>query len=271
MNPVFLDLGIFKIYWYSITMLTAILVGSTIFYKEAKRQKFDEEFLNNLLFYGIIIGIVGARIYYVLFNLKYYMQNPIEIIEVWNGGLAIHGAIIAGMAWFIYYSHKHHKSPFKLLDIAVPGLLAAQAIGRWGNFFNQEAHGTIVTLKTLQNQYIPNFIIKGMKVSGTTNQYYIPTFYYEFLWNLLGFIIMLIVRKKKKLKTGQMTGIYFAWYSFGRFFIESMRTDSLMLGSHIRIAMLVSAILFIFGLVLIFWPRKDTRLNRLKERGNDNE
>lgn len=264
MNPIFLDLGFIKIYWYSITMLLGILTSTILFYKEAKKQKYDENFLNNLMFYAIIFGIIGARLYYVLFNLDYYLSNPIEILEVWNGGLAIHGAIIGGASWLIGYSLKKKVNPLKILDIAAVSIIIGQAIGRWGNFFNGEAHGIITTRLTLENQYIPEFIIKGMYINGN---YYIPTFYYEFLWNLLGFILMIILRKKAKLKIGQLTGIYFVWYSFARFFIEGIRTDSLMLG-NIKIAQLVSILLFIGGLVLIFYPRKNTRINRLKEREN---
>jgi len=247
MNPIFLDLGIFKIYWYSITMLTAILVGSFLFYKEAKRQKLKSEFLDNLVFYAIICGISGARLYYVLFNLSYYLKNPIEIIEVWNGGLAIHGAIIGGGIWIVYYCMKNKINPLRILDITAISVIIAQAIGRWGNFFNGEAHGVITTKKALENMFIPNFIIDGMYINGN---YYIPTFYMEFLWNVLGFIILLIVRKKIKPKTGILTGIYFMWYSFARFFIEGMRTDSLMIGNF-RVSQIL-AILFAISFICIY-------------------
>lgn len=260
MNPIAVDLGYIKIYWYSITMLTAILVGSIMVYKTLRKKGYSEDFITNLLFYGIICGIIGARIYYVLFNLSYYLSNPLEIIEIWNGGLAIHGAIIGGLIWFIYYCKKHDVDILKITDVACISLILAQAIGRWGNFFNNEAHGTITTLSNLKDLYIPNFIINGMYIDGN---YYIPTFYYEFLWNLLGFIILLLVRKYyKKLKIGQLTGLYFMWYSFARFFIEGMRTDSLMFGP-LRIAQVVSILLFIFGSFLVFYKRKDTRMNRL--------
>lgn len=264
MNPIFLDFGSFKIYWYSITMLLAISLASFLFYKGAKKQKYSDEFLTNLLFYGIIIGIIGARIYYVLFNLDYYLKNPIEIIEVWNGGLAIHGGILAGGAWFIYYSKKNNYNPFKILDIAAVSVIIGQAIGRWGNFFNGEAHGVITTRLALEKMYIPKFIINGMYINGF---YYIPTFYYEFLWNLLGFIILIIVRKKCKINPGTLSAIYLMWYSFARFFIEGMRTDSLMLGS-IRVAQLISVLLFIVGAVLLYLVNnpKKTRINKLRKR-----
>lgn len=262
MNPILIEIGPVSIYWYSITMLLAIFVGSYIFFKEARKKGYDEEFLTNLIFYGAIFGIIGARIYYVIFNLNYYLQNPFEIIAIWNGGLAIHGAIIGGAAWFIYYSKKYKKNYLKIFDLAAPGLILAQAIGRWGNFFNGEAHGPVVAKEVLEKMPIPDFVINGMKIG---ENYYHPTFLYESVWNLLGFILIIILRKKLKLKTGTITGIYFMWYSVCRFFIESLRTDSLMLGS-IKVAQLVSVILFLLGLFLVLYKRKDTRTNRLKER-----
>lgn len=267
MNPILIEIGPISIYWYSITMLLAVLTGSYIFLKTAKKEGYQEQFLIDLIFYGAIFGIIGARLYYVIFNLDYYLATPLEIIAVWNGGLAIHGAIIGGAIWFIYYSKKHKKNFLKLFDLAAPALILAQAIGRWGNFFNGEAHGPATTKEALENLNVPDFIIEGMKIDGT---YYHPTFYYESIWNLLGFIILIILRKKLKLRTGQLTGIYFIWYSFIRFFIESLRTDSLMLGP-IKVAQFVSIILFILGLFLVFYKKKDTRVNRLKERTETNE
>lgn len=262
MNPILIQIGPVSIYWYSITMLLAILVGSYVFFKEARKKGYDEEFLTNLIFYGAIFGIIGARIYYVIFNLDYYLQNPLEIIAIWNGGLAIHGGIIGGAIWFIYYSKKHKKNYLKIFDLVAPGLILAQAIGRWGNFFNGEAHGPVIAKETLEKMPIPDFIVEGMKIG---ENYYHPTFLYESVWNLLGFIILIVLRKKLKLKTGVITGIYFMWYSVCRFFIESLRTDSLMLGS-LKVAQIVSVILFLIGMILVIYKKKDTRTNRLKER-----
>ena len=267
MNPILIEIGPISIYWYSLTMLFAILVGSYIFLSSAKKKGYDEKFLSNLIFYGIIFGIIGARLYYVIFNLDYYLKDPIQIIEIWNGGLAIHGAIIAGAIWFIYYCKKNNKNFLKIFDLAAPALILSQAIGRWGNFFNAEAHGPEVAKETLENLNIPLFIIDGMNIGG---KYYHPTFYYESIWNLIGFVVLIILRKKLKLKTGQLTGIYFMWYSVIRFFIESLRTDSLMLG-ELKVAQVVSVLLFILGLYLVIRKKKDTRVNRLKERTEENE
>jgi phosphatidylglycerol:prolipoprotein diacylglycerol transferase len=131
--------------------------------------------------------------------------------------------------------------------MAAPSLILGQAIGRWGNFFNSEAHGGATTLIALRSKHIPDFIINGMYINGV---YYEPTFFYESLWCFLGFIVLLIVRHYKYLKVGQLSGIYFMWYGVGRFFIEAMRTDSLMLGGF-KVAQLVSLVLFIIGLALV--------------------
>lgn len=254
MNPILIDLGIIQIYWYSVIVLIAILIGSFLFLKAAKKEGYNEEFLTNTLFYMIIFSIVGARLYYVLFNLGYYLKNPFEIIAVWNGGLAIHGGIIGGALCLLYNARKHKKSFLKLTDLLAPSLILGQAIGRWGNFFNSEAHGPAVSRQVLENLHIPKFVINGMNIDGI---YYHPTFFYESLWCLLGFILLVILRKKVKLRRGGLTGIYFMWYSIARFFIEGLRTDSLMLGS-IKVAQLISVLLFILGLYLLFRKKKDT-------------
>lgn len=262
MNPIAINFGPISIYWYSIIMFLAIITGSFIFIKTAKKEGYQEEFLTNLIFYGIIFGIIGARIYYVLFNLDYYLSNPLQILAIYNGGLAIHGAIIIGAIWFIYYSYKHNHNFLKILDLAAPSLILAQAIGRWGNFFNGEAHGPAITREALENMHLPDFIINGMHIE---EKYYHPTFLYESIWNFLGFIFLIILRKKIKLKTGMLTGIYFMWYSACRFFIESLRTDSLMLGPF-KVAQIMSILLFILGLFLVLRSKKNTIVNRLKER-----
>lgn len=265
MNPVLIDLGVIQIYWYSVIVLTAMLVGSFLFIKSAKKEGYEDEFLTDTIFYMIIFGILGARLYYVLFNFGYYFKHPLEIVAIWNGGLAIHGGIIGGALCVLYRARKHKKSFLRLTDLGAAPLLLAQAIGRWGNFFNSEAHGPEVSRKVLENLHIPKFIINGMNIDGI---YYHPTFFYESIWCLIGFIIIIILKKKVKLRRGGLTGIYFIWYSVARFFIESLRTDSLMLGP-IKVAKLVSVLLFLLGLYLLFRKKKDTRLNRLKDKLED--
>lgn len=259
MDRIALDLGFIQIYWYSIFIFLGIFIGCMFILRESKRQKINEEFIINLIFYGVIFGLIGARLYYVAFNLDYYLKYPLEILEIWNGGLAIHGGIIAGLIAVIVYCRKYKVKTLKVLDILVVGLIIGQAIGRWGNFFNGEAYGAITTLESLKNLSIPQFVIDGMHISGAYHQ---PTFLYESIWNMTGFIALLIVRRYKYLKNGQLTGVYLIWYSIGRFIIEGMRTDSLMLGNF-RIAQIVSIICIIIGIIMLFVCKKGARFDNL--------
>ena len=251
MEPI-IDLGIISIHWYSILLFIAILIGSNLAIKEAKKHGFEEDFMVNLLFLTVIIGIVGARIYYVIFNFDYYQNNLLEIFKVWNGGLAIHGGIIAGLITIAIICYKKKINLLKILDYLVVGLIIAQAIGRWGNFFNGEAHGVITSLNYLESLHLPKFIIEGMYINGN---YYIPTFLYESIWCFIGFIIMIILRKKTFMKVGYLTSFYLVWYGIERFFIEGMRTDSLMFLS-LRVAQLVSILMIIIGIILFIYSLK---------------
>lgn len=249
MDRVALELGPIQIYWYSIFIFLGLLTASILIFKEARKRNIDEDFLINLIFNTIIIGLIGARVYYVLFNIPYYASNPIEILAVWNGGLAIHGGVFAALAFILIYCKKKNINSLQLLDIIVVGLIIAQAIGRWGNFFNSEAYGQVTTYAELKAQQIPTFIINGMYILGEYRQ---PTFFYESTWCFAGFLAMLIIRKYKYLKRGQLTGFYLFWYGLGRLLIESLRTDSLMLGP-IKIAQVVSIVFIITGIVLFFY------------------
>lgn len=258
MDRVALDLGFFQIYWYSIFIFLGLAAASFVVFKEGRKRNVNEDFLVNLIFNSIIIGIIGARVYYVLFNLQYYLSNPIEIFAIWNGGLAIHGGVIAATIFIIFYCKKNKIHTLQILDILVVGLIIGQAIGRWGNFFNSEAYGHVTTLEALQKQGIPKFIINGMFILG---EYHQPTFFYESIWCFGGFIALLIIRKYKYLKRGQLTGFYLVWYGIERFLVEALRMDSLMIGS-IKIAQLVSIIYIIGGLILFFYNirKKDEQL-----------
>ncbi len=259
MNDVLIDLGFITIKWYSVLMLVALLIGIFIISREAKRFNIDDNFITNLLFWTIIIGIIGARLYYVVFEWDYYSAHPTEILKIWEGGIAIHGAIIFGTLFIIFYTKKYKISTLKITDIIVPALCLGQVIGRWGNFFNGEAHGPETTLAFLQNLHLPQFIIDGMNINGT---YFQPTFLYESLWNLIGFIVLIILRRCKHLKIGTLTSIYLMWYSIGRFFIEGLRTDSLMLGEF-RIAQIISIVLFIIGLIILIISHRGSKLDNL--------
>lgn len=255
----YISIGPIKIYYYSICILLGIIIAYNIINSEGKRLGYPKDYFLNLVFWALIFGIIGARIYYVLFNLDYYLKNPLEIIMIWHGGLAIHGGIIAGLIFILIYANKYKQNVLRILDIIVPGLIIGQAIGRWGNFFNQEAHGPATTLAHLQNLHIPEFIIKGMHINGV---YYEPTFFYESVWCLIGFIVLLIYRRMHYTKIGQTTGLYLIWYGLGRFFIEHLRTDSLLL-FNIKVAQLVSIIMIIVGIIIMIKEGKGSKFERL--------
>lgn len=258
MDNILFDLGFIQVKWYSFFILMAIIVAYIIIRKEVKKKGLKEDDLTNIIFYGIIIGILGARIYYVLFNLDYYLTFPKEIVMIWNGGLAIHGGLISTLLFLIIYSRKKQINLLLLLDTLVVGIIIAQAIGRWGNFFNQEAYGRIVSKNTLENMYIPKFIIKGMYIG---RKYREPTFLYESVLSFIGFLVLFLVRKLKSIKTGTLTSIYLIWYGTSRLIIETFRSDSLMLGP-IKVAQLISIIGILSGIVLLVVSIKKNKLYR---------
>lgn len=246
MNPIAFTIYGYEIRWYSICILVGILLALVLFMREGKRFNIPRDFLFNMAFWVIIVGIICARLYYCLFNIDLYKDHLLDIFKIWEGGLAIHGGIIGGFITLLIYTKKYSMSTFKITDITVVPLLLAQAIGRWGNFFNSEAHGVATTYFKLKELHIPEKIIEGMKIN---NVYYHPTFLYESLYCFIGFIILLFLRRYRYLKRGQLTCLYMMYYSVGRFFIESLRTDSLMLGGF-RVAQLISIALFVVGLII---------------------
>jgi len=262
MDRVFISIGPINIYWYSVLIVVSIIIGMYFSLKEAKKNGLTKNFLYDLIFYLIPVAIIGARLYYVIFNFSSFKNNLLDIFKVWEGGLAIYGSVIAAIIFIVCYCKKKKKNILLTLDTLAPYLILGQAIGRWGNFINKEAHGAATTLEHLKNMYLPNFIIKGMHINGT---YYIPTFLYESLWNLLGFIILLIIRKHNKYKNkGVIVFSYFIWYGIGRFFIEGMRTDSLYLGIF-RISQLVSIILILIGIIgIIYIVGRDKKCKNIK-------
>ena len=267
MDRVALRIGNISIYWYAVIIAVGMIVAMCLSYAKAKRQEINLEFWINLLFYIILFGVIGARLYYILFNLSYYLSDPLEIVKVWHGGLAIHGGIIAGVIVILLYTRKYNVNTLKTLDIMAVSVIIGQAIGRWGNFFNQEAFGGVVSKGFLETLKLPEFIINGMYINGS---YHHPTFLYESIWNVIGFIILLILRRRKYNKVGELSGFYLIWYSIGRFFIEGLRTDSLMLGP-LRIAQVVSLIAFIIGIVLIVRAKKGSRFDNLYEKEGKDE
>ncbi|NLL44354.1 MAG: prolipoprotein diacylglyceryl transferase [Mollicutes bacterium] len=267
MQGILFDFGIIKIYWYSVIMFIAFFIGGSLALHEAKKWKIPEDFMINLFFFLFPLAAIGARAYFVAFNWSYYSQNINEIFKIWEGGLAIHGGMIVGLIWIILYSKKYKVNTWRLLDIIVVSLLISQAIGRWGNFFNKEAYGPATTYEFLKNLLIPEFIIEGMKINGI---YYQPTFLYESIWCFIGFVLILLIRRYKYIKIGQITSFYLMWYGFGRFFIESLRQDSLML-NNFKMAQIISVIMFVVGIIVFFIRKQGSKFeNQYNDKENVN-
>lgn len=252
LDRVAFTLGSITVYWYGIIIATGLFLGFLLATKESKKLGLNKDILPDLLLWAIPISIISARIYYVIFTWDQYKENPIEIIAIWNGGIAIHGAIIGGVITAIFFAKKNDVSFWKLADLVAPSLILGQAIGRWGNFMNQEAHGTEVTRSFLENLYLPKFIIDQMYIDGV---YYHPTFLYESIWNFTGFIILLVLRRASFLRRGELFLSYLIWYSLGRFFVEGLRTDSLMLTDTLRIAQIISLSTIGVALFLLWFRR----------------
>ncbi len=271
MNEIALDFGFIQIYWYSIFILLAMSVGMFIVLRESKKKRIHENAITDLVFWTVVWGVVGARLYYVLFNLDYYGVHQAEIFELWKGGLAIHGGIMFGLFYVLYFCRKRNFKLLKITDICAPGLIIGQAIGRWGNFFNREAYGVCIGKAALEKMPLPKFIVEGMYIPRE-GDYCQPTFLYESIWNLVGFIILLFLRRIKYIKEGQITGFYLVWYSAGRFVIEGMRMDSLRIGgpNGLRVAQLVSIILGGIGLFLIWFRFRKPKFEYLYN-AEDNE
>ncbi|MEG1046625.1 prolipoprotein diacylglyceryl transferase [Carnobacterium sp.] len=253
-DPIAFSLGGLSVHWYGVIIASAVLLAIFLGTNESEKRGIKGDDIIDMMLWALPISIIGARIYYVIFEWRYYIQHPAEIIAIWNGGIAIYGGLIAG-GLTVYWFTKKRGLPFWLvLDIAAPSVIIAQAIGRWGNFVNQEAHGEATTKAFLEGLHIPNFIVNNMNIEGV---YYQPTFLYESLWNVLGFILLLILRRRKNLlKRGEVALSYVLWYSFGRFFIEGLRTDSLMLAQTIRVSQLLSILLFVGAILLWIYRRK---------------
>lgn len=267
MNPYIFKFHGVNVRWYTILVLIGVLLGFYMVNKEGQRFKVNKDFLFNLCFWVVILGIIGARLYYVIFNFNLYKNDLLAILRIWEGGLAIHGGIILGLITLVFYCKKYKMPIIRITDLCVPALLLAQAIGRWGNFFNSEAHGAATSLAHLQSLPIPQFVIKGMKISGI---YYEPTFYYESVLCFIGFIAILIIRRFKYVKIGTLTSLYLMYYGVVRFFIESMRTDSLMLGGF-KIAQIISVVMFVLGLASLMIISRKSKFEDLYNDVDKNE
>lgn len=233
MNPIAFNIFGLTIRWYGIFIATGMMVGILLASFTSKLKGVDYDELLNIVLIAFPVAIIGARAYYVIFEFNQYKDNLIQVFNIRQGGLAIHGGVIFGMIAALIYTRYKKENLLKFADVAAPSIIIGQAIGRWGNFFNSEAHGGPVT-QTFISKF-PSFIQKGMLIDGT---YYHPTFLYESIWNVIVCLI-LIYLLTKTYKFGTVFFSYIGLYSIGRFFIEGLRTDSLMFAG-IRVAQLIS-------------------------------
>ncbi|MDX2241278.1 MAG: prolipoprotein diacylglyceryl transferase [Leptolyngbyaceae cyanobacterium bins.302] len=250
----FLSWGWLSVRWYGLLIASAVLIGVTLSQYLARKRNVNPDLVSDLAIWLVIGAIPCARLYYVLFEWEEYAQRPADILAIWKGGIAIHGAIIGGLLAALIFCRLQKVQFWQMADLIAPSLALGQAIGRWGNFFNSEAFGRPTDLPW--KLYIPP---QNRPVEYVNAEYFHPTFLYESLWNLavFGLLMLLFFRDlkgKPRLKTGTLFLIYLIAYGCGRFWIEGLRTDSLMLGS-LRIAQIVSLVTIaigIFGLLYLY-------------------
>ena len=239
-NSIAVNIGNLSIYWYAIFIVSAFAIAILFLKRDDGKYKIKFEDIMELFLVLIPVSIVFARLYFVIFKFDYYINNPVEILDIRNGGLAIYGGIIGAIITILVFCKIKKINFLDVLDYIVPYLALGQAIGRWGNFFNGEAHGSITS----------NILRMGIVENGTYIEVH-PTFLYESICNLVIFLILYCMRNKRQYR-GQLTYIYLTLYGLIRAIIEGLRTDSLMLGSF-RISQVISILLFmVFGSILIY-------------------
>ncbi|MFZ5965859.1 MAG: prolipoprotein diacylglyceryl transferase [Bacillota bacterium] len=243
MNPVAFEIFGVSIRWYGIFISLGMILGVILASYRAKKENINEEKILDMSLFAIPAAIIGARLYYVIFNWEYYAGDFMRIINTREGGLAIHGGVIAGVFVGYLFCRYHRISFWKLADICAPSIILGQAIGRWGNYINQEAHGGPTDLPW-------GIMVDGVKVH--------PTFLYESIWNLFVFAFLLWYDKRKKFQ-GELLLLYAVGYSLGRFFIEGLRTDSLMIGP-LRVAQVISIIFILLAMSIIVIKRKNAKV-----------
>lgn len=259
LNRVFLQLGPIQIYWYGVIIASGLFLGLYIATKEAERLKLHKDVIVDLIVFAAPIAIIFARIYYVIFEWDRYANGPFwKVFAIWEGGIAIHGALIGSILTAIVYTRIKKQSFWQLADIIAPSLILGQAIGRWGNFINQEAHGGPISAQTYESfhQYLPDFIMNQMCIEGIM---YHPTFLYESVWNLIVFAILLVIRRFNPIR-GHLFLYYLMMYSVGRFFIEGMRTDSLM-NAGLKQAQLISIIIIVVSIIIMIYRLKKEKVS----------
>ncbi|MDP4001239.1 MAG: prolipoprotein diacylglyceryl transferase [bacterium] len=257
-----INLGFFSVRWYGLIMALAVLSGFLIARKNAWKFGIEAKQVADFVFWMVIISGVGARLYFVLFEFGYFFHNPIEIFKVWNGGISIYGAIITGFVFTFFYARRKGFSQFQLLDLTALSLPLAQAVGRFGNFFNQEAFGNPTELPWKM------FVSLGNRPHQfADSSFFHPAFLYEALWNLV--VFYLLMKLIGKHRSGMMAGIYLILYSFGRFVVEGIRLDSQLIFG-LRVDQIVAVVVFVGGglFVLKLWRVSQTQSSDLHIKGS---
>lgn len=255
-NPVAFEVFGFEVMWYGILIGIGVVLAFILAYFNAKRKNLNFDILIDLFLVCFPCAIVGARAYYVIFEWNNYKDNLVDIFNIRQGGLAIHGGLIGAFLAAYIYTRIKKINFLAYADLVAPSIILAQAMGRWGNFMNSEAHGDVVSYEFISK--FPKFIQNGMYING---QYYHPTFLYESIWDVLVCIVLVIILNKlKKGYEGIVISSYMILYSLGRFFIEGLRTDSLMF-MGLRVAQLISLALMILGAIFIIYILKRKREN----------
>ena len=234
--------------WYSVLIVCGIALAIYLAGREESRLGLPQDTAIDVALIAVPFGIVGARLYYVIMRWEAFVNHPLSVLYIWEGGIAIYGAVIGGVIGVWLYARRK-KLPFLVIaDLIVPGLLLAQAIGRWGNYFNMEAYGPLV-----QNPRLQFFPMAVLIPEADGYQWHAATFFYESLWNLCGFAVLWCLRKKQR-KQGNLLAWYFVIYGSGRFIIEQLRQDSLYLGP-LRVSQYLSLLLCAGAGWVLLWRR----------------
>lgn len=250
-QPIILEIGFISIHWYGLLITIGVILGLILANWLAKKYNFKKDEIFDLAFYLVIFGLIGARLWSVLTETSgYYWQNPWAIFKIWQGGLSIHGAIVGGILFLFFYSRKKKINLFNWLDLLAPVLILGQAIGRWGNYFNQEIFGR------------PTDSVLGIPISpenrpfGYDNfEYFHPTFLYESIWNFLIFVFLMVFHlkqiKRGRITDGKIFSFYLIFSGFGRFFLEFLRIDHQSIVLGLRFEQMVALVLFLTGFVIL--------------------
>lgn len=266
-SPIAFNLFGLPVYWYGIILTTGIILGTLLSMKMAQKEGINPEYITDFVLYDILFALVGARLYYVVFNFEYYKANPIQILNIRQGGIAIYGAIIASIIVALIYTKRKKINFWQFADLAAYGLVLGQAIGRYGNFVNKEAFGdytnNLFAMRILKGEAklpISENVLNNIQTAF--GQEYIqvhPTFFYESCWNIALLILLLLYRKYRK-TNGEIFCLYLIGYGIGRFWIEGLRTDQLLLNfTNIPVSQVIAILSLILGIYGIFIRRKSSK------------